>query len=161
MKYQNFTRQIIKIKYPYSSKYSADGLATLTDEVRGSLSYTDSKWLGFEKSDFEATIDLGDEKEIHKFGIGCLQDQNVWIFLPKSVKVYVSNDNQNYTLAGKKNINASTRNDTVLSSDITIPLNDVKARYIKLVAENVGTCPTWHKGAGSNAWLFVDEILMK
>jgi alpha-L-fucosidase len=42
-----------------------------------------------------------------------------------------------------------------------IPLNGVKARYVKLVAENVGICPAWHKGAGGDAWLFVDEILMK
>ncbi len=151
----------IKIKYPFSPKYSADGLKSLTDEVRGSLSYTDSKWLGFEKSDFEATIDLGDKKEIHKFGIGCLQDQNTWIFLPKSVKVYVSDDNQNFSLAASENINASARNDTVLSSDIMIPLKGVKARYLKLIAENIGVCPAWHKGAGGDAWLFVDEILMK
>lgn len=152
---------VLKIKYPYSSKYSANGLASLTDKVRGSLSYTDNKWLGFEKSNFEVTIDLGEEKQIHKIGVGCLQDQNVWIFLPKLIKVFISNDNQKYFLAGSKNIDAAVRNDTVLVSDIKIPLENVRARYIKLIAENIGVCPAWHKGAGGDAWLFIDEILME
>ncbi len=151
----------LKLKYHYSPKYSANNLETLTDKVRGSLSYTDTKWLGFEKSNFEAEIDLGEEKQIHKIGIGCLQDQNVWIFLPKSVKVFVSNDNQNYTLESSQKIDAAAKNDTVGISDIYIPLKNAKARYIKLVAENIGVCPAWHKGAGGDAWLFVDEILME
>ena len=33
-----------------------------------------------------------------------------------------------------------------------------KARYLRLVATNVGRCPDWHPGAGEKAWIFADEI---
>ena len=43
--------------------------------------------------------------------------------------------------------------------EINIPA--VKARYVKVVATNIGTCPPWHKGQGNPAWMFADEIIVK
>ena len=40
------------------------------------------------------------------------------------------------------------------------PLRDLRARYVKVRAANMGVCPPWHKGAGDLAWLFVDEIII-
>jgi len=39
-------------------------------------------------------------------------------------------------------------------------LSDLPARYVKVKAKNVGTCPTWHPGAGGKAWIFVDELVI-
>jgi len=36
-----------------------------------------------------------------------------------------------------------------------------EGRYIKVMAENIGLCPHWHKGSGGKAWLFVDEIIIQ
>ena len=40
---------------------------------------------------------------------------------------------------------------------------NVKARYIKVVAKKLGILPTWHLGYSHNgrSWLFVDEIEIK
>jgi hypothetical protein len=38
---------------------------------------------------------------------------------------------------------------------------DVAARYVRILGKNLGVCPDWHKGAGSKAWLFADEIILK
>jgi hypothetical protein len=35
------------------------------------------------------------------------------------------------------------------------------ARFIKVQATNLGTCPAWHVGAGEKAWIFVDEITVE
>jgi len=37
---------------------------------------------------------------------------------------------------------------------------EVNARYIKVKAKNIGTCPEWHSGAGNPAWIFADEIVV-
>ena len=37
-------------------------------------------------------------------------------------------------------------------------MEHTKARYIKVVAKNVGLCPAWHVGANEKAWVFIDEI---
>ena len=40
-------------------------------------------------------------------------------------------------------------------------VKNLKARYIKIKAENYGICPDWHLGAGGKTWIFVDEITIK
>ena len=37
----------------------------------------------------------------------------------------------------------------------------LSARYIKIVATNYGILPSWHQGAGGNAFIFNDEIEIK
>jgi hypothetical protein len=39
-------------------------------------------------------------------------------------------------------------------------LNNLAARFVKIHAANIGTCPDWHKGTGGKTWLFVDEIII-
>ena len=34
-------------------------------------------------------------------------------------------------------------------------------RYIKVKAKNIMKVPDWHEAAGSDAWLFMDEIIVK
>ena len=53
------------------------------------------------------------------------------------------------------------RSEQVLVRDYTLPFVHTDARYIKVVARNVGVCPSWHSGAGDKAWLFVDEIIVQ
>ena len=42
-------------------------------------------------------------------------------------------------------------------------MNGYSARYIKIVAKNLGDLPSWHLGHPYNgkAWIFVDEIDVK
>ncbi|RMD48436.1 MAG: hypothetical protein D6830_06850, partial [Ignavibacteria bacterium] len=39
-------------------------------------------------------------------------------------------------------------------------LKDISARYIRVIAKNIGTIPQWHGAAGYKAWLFADEIII-
>jgi hypothetical protein len=36
--------------------------------------------------------------------------------------------------------------------------NQLPNAAIKVIAKKVDKCPEWHEAAGSEAWLFVDEI---
>ena len=48
-----------------------------------------------------------------------------------------------------------------LQKDFKLNVKNLKARYIKIKAENYGICPDWHLGAGGKTWIFVDEITIK
>ena len=37
----------------------------------------------------------------------------------------------------------------------------LQGRFVKIVAENMGNCPDWHRGKGGRSWIFVDEIEVK
>jgi len=151
----------IKLKNNLSEKYSGDGIATLADKVRGSDSYTDGRWLGFEGEDFEAVIDLSAPRPITKVSAGFLEDQNSWIFFPKSMEVLISDDGKEFTSAGKIVKEEPKETFDPSANDYEIKLDNVYARYIKVKAEGVKICPQWHKGAGGKAWIFIDEINVK
>jgi hypothetical protein len=38
---------------------------------------------------------------------------------------------------------------------------NTSGRYIKVQATNFGMIPNWHLGAGGEAWLFIDEIIVE
>ena len=41
---------------------------------------------------------------------------------------------------------------------ISTEVSGKTARYVRVIAKNIGTLPDWHSSAGEAAWLFADEI---
>ena len=150
----------ISFARPYSPKYSGHGNATLIDGHRGSTDFQNGKWLGFEAEDMTATLDLGGVQPITKVTAGFLQQQGSWIFLPSAVTFSASTDGKTWTQVAEVEYPVE-RSEAVLVKDCTFAREPINARYIRIVARNVGTCPPWHAGAGDKAWLFVDEIVVE
>jgi hypothetical protein len=45
--------------------------------------------------------------------------------------------------------------------DYTKEISPVTARYVRVHAYNLGKIPSWHPGAGGDAFIFVDEIIIQ
>jgi alpha-L-fucosidase len=145
---------------PFSPKYAGHGNATIINGKRGSLDFNDKEWLGFLGDDAISTIDLGRARTIAKITAGFFQQQGSWIFLPSAVTYFVSDDRANWRLVGELK-NPTEQTERVLTKDFTCAVGKTKARYVRVVAKNIGTCPTWHSGAGEKAWLFTDEVFVE
>ena len=39
-------------------------------------------------------------------------------------------------------------------------ISPVKVRYVRVHAYNLGKIPAWHPGAGYQAYIFVDELIV-
>lgn len=141
----------------YSEKYAAAGALSLSDGLRGSLKFTDKKWLGFEGADFTAVLDLGKTRNIKTVSASFLKIIPSWIFLPTAVEIQTSNDGKTFKPCAQKNMPPATDNTPNEIQTITLP-TPAKCRYIRIVAKNQGICPSWHPGSGAKAWLFVDEV---
>ncbi len=150
----------VHFEKPYSPKYPGHGDSTIIDGRRGSLDFQDKEWLGFNGDDMVATLDLGDLKTIQRITIGFLQQQGSWIFLPSEVKVFASDDGVTWKEAGNQS-NAVSQTESVVVKDFLCIVKNVSARFVKVVAKNIGTCPAWHAGTGEKAWLFVDEVVVE
>jgi alpha-L-fucosidase len=144
----------------YSPRYAGHGHTTLSDGHRGSAGFDDGKWLGFDADDMTATLDLGKPQPIRKVTAGFLQQQGSWIFLPTRVTCSVSADGKSWKTLAEVTY-PLVKSAEVAVRDCAFDAGKSTARYIRVVARNVGTCPAWHEGAGSNAWLFVDEIFVE
>jgi hexosaminidase len=151
----------VRLGYPYREKYSGGGELGLTDGIRGSKSYGDGRWQGFEQDDLVASIDLGKSQKVKLITAGFLQDLGAWIFLPTSVEFEVSSNGRDFQVISTLTNDFSPLSTDVVKKDFSANLKGVKARFIKVHAKNISTCPEGHPGAGSKAWLFVDEIIVE
>lgn len=153
------SRKMLQIS-PYANQYSGGGEAALIDGLRGARNYRTGSWQGFEGTDLEAEIDLGFTQTVNRLKLSVLQDQQVWIFAPKRVKFWISTDQQEWTLVKEIKNDLDPR-----ASGTFIKLFEAEvyrsARYIRVYAESMGTCPPWHHGAGGKAWIFADELIIE
>ncbi len=141
----------------YSPQYTAGGDQALLDGVRGSTDFHLGGWQGYEQTDLDAVVDLGAVKEIKSVSLRSLQDNNSWIFFPTTVSFEFSEDGRMYSQPVEVANDVSPEDSRALIKEF-IAYKSVATRFVRVRARNLGVCPPWHKGAGSKAWLFADEI---
>ncbi|MEN8007433.1 MAG: sulfatase/phosphatase domain-containing protein [Candidatus Krumholzibacteriota bacterium] len=156
----------VALRHPYSPKYPAGGPGGLTDGRLGSVDniladYT--AWQGFESVDLEAVVDLGRTVPVERVSAGFLQNSGDWIFLPKSVSFAVSDDGETFRDLETQWNEESPRREGRIRKEFQVERSGaaVTARYLRVRAENIRTCPDWHPGAGGKAWIFADEITVE
>ncbi|MEI8046978.1 MAG: alkaline phosphatase family protein [Bacteroidota bacterium] len=141
-----------------SQKYPGSGVSGLFDGLIGSSNHTNKQWMGYEGDDFEVTVDLGEVKPIKTMGIYVLQMPSESIFLPAAVEYSCSDDGKNYRLLNT--FYPSETDDIRLDGPVMLARNfdNISARYVRIKASNIGTCPATHPNEGQKAWLFVSEV---
>ena len=147
-----------------ATKYAKEDPQTLTDGAFGGGIFY-SNWLGFEGKNLEATIDLEKPTEIKEVSTTFLRvpvrylPKNHIIFFPLSVQYLYSSDGNNFISLGKLN-DTKPLHKTGKSEiqTFTCSFSPVKARYIKIIGENIKIAPEWHRGAGLPVWIFADEV---
>jgi alpha-L-fucosidase len=159
MKTESFSH--VQFNNPYSEKYAAQGDLSIADGVFGSESHYTENWLGFEGKDLDVILDLGRLKSINKVKANFLENTKSWIFLPTSVTISVSVDGTNYSTVKVMDLDAPNVEGKAQSQLIDLHFQKTEVRYIRVVAKNLGVCPEWHVGAGSKAWIFIDEIIIE
>ena len=150
----------VTLNTQYSPQYTGGGNYALIDGRRGNTDFRLGTWQGYEGNDLDAVIDLGSAKKVTHLGLGCLQDNNSWIFFPRSVEYSFSSDGATFGNTVIVTNTVADRDEMVQVKDFALDLQSVEVRYIRVRAKNIGVCPEWHKGAGSKAWLFVDELVV-
>jgi hexosaminidase len=151
----------ITLTNPYDERYRAGGDNALIDGLRGTNDFRDGLWQGYEGIDFEAVIDLGEEKEILKVSPRFFLDSHSWIFLPEKVEISLSSDNEKFSELKTIANDVPQKNPEILQKEFPAKFSNEKARFIKVKAVSIKTCPEWHPGAGEKAWLMIDEIIVE
>lgn len=148
----------VKLTYPFE-RYGTN--RTLTDGLRGTLSFNDGNWQGYHQNDVEAVIDLGKSTTISSITTTFLQNTASWIFFPVSVEYSVGNDISTFVAAGSQDIPVAGKDEATSIKEIQQDTINMTGRFLRIRAKNVGVCPEWHPGRGEKAWLFIDEIVVE
>lgn len=150
----------LKLYSTYSSQYSAGGDRALIDGLRGGKDFRTGTWQGFEGQDLTAVIDLGNHQKVHRISAGFLQDIDSWIFMPVRVEFFTSLNGSDYVLAASIFSHVPQHKEGSIIKNLEAAFAPRNARYIKIQAYSLKTCPSWHKGAGNKCWIFADEVII-
>ena len=153
-------RRTIQINSTPHPNYHGDGPDALIDGIRGQDNWRLGGWQGYQGTDFEAIVDLGEVMDIRDLSAGFTQDTRSWILMPKDVTFSVSDDSSNW----REILRLTT---DVAPDDYDIQQHDMggrvqtRGRYVKINATHFGKLPDWHLGAGGDAYIFIDEIVVR
>ena len=142
------------------SNYPGENINALVNGIGGTINYRDPSWQGYEAEDLIATVDLGEVRNINSVKVRFLQDQVVWIFLPKKVQIEHSIDGKNFEIVHESYPDNSFSYDQDIF-EYSAELYNKKSRYIRVKGLNIDKCPEYHPGAGGPSWVFADEIIVK
>ncbi len=146
---------------PFSDKYRAFGDRTLVNGIRGSGAFDDGQWQGFEGTDLDIIIDLARNTRITRVSTSFLAATGSWIFLPESVVFSTSADGSSFDPMPPVATEIRPEDQGRRINEYFSSFPEVTARYVRVVARSIGTCPAWHAGAGGKAWIFCDEIIVE
>ncbi|PKP06664.1 MAG: glycosyl hydrolase family 92 [Bacteroidetes bacterium HGW-Bacteroidetes-5] len=149
----------VVINTPYNRNYTGGGPEALIDGIRGSENWRLGGWQGYQATDFEAVIDLGKVENIKYLAGGFVRDIRSWIWFPKSVIFYTSEDGVNFKEAGRVKNSIADDDYEISREDFELKTKS-RGRYVKVKAINYGKIPAWHLGAGGDAFIFIDEIIV-
>jgi predicted alpha-1,2-mannosidase len=154
------SRWTIGIPSQANPQYTAGGPKGLIDGLRGRQNFRLGGWQGYQDQDFEGIVDMGGVVPVKRIAAGFLQDTGSWILMPTSVEFWISEDGKAFTLAGRAGHKIPETEMTPVTADLELRLS-ARARFIKIIARNFGKLPAWHLGAGSPAFIFIDEIYIE
>ncbi|ESU26746.1 beta-hexosaminidase precursor [Flavobacterium saliperosum S13] len=149
-------KKISLINQPHEN-YGIGGSFTLVDGMRGNMEKYGRDWIGFWGKDLDATIDLGKKQCVSKVTMDVLTNDGSWIHYPKYIEVLVSKDGKAFQSVKKVTAEEIRK----MKGIVTIEFGKQKTKYIRVIAPNAGKVPDGKPGAGSDCWLFVDEIMVE
>lgn len=155
------TMKPVQLNQEPHRSYKFGGVQALVNGISGNKGgYKDGSWIGFNRSDLEILIDLKEETEFSEVSFNTYVCTGDWIFGAKELDVAISNDREVYQSVAKKVYPDPTEHITEVK-EVKAAFSPLKARYVRLSIKKENKMPQWHVGAGSPAFIFIDEVSIK
>lgn len=145
----------------YNPAYAAGGDNGLIDGLKGSQSFSDGRWQGYQGQDLDIELDLKVSTEIKRVSVDFLQNSFSWILLPAAVEIFVSDDGINYTSDKVINHDVDPLQNKAIIQTFEAEFDQLKARYLKIIGHYPGPLPAGHHAAGNPSFIFADEIIVE
>jgi predicted alpha-1,2-mannosidase len=150
-----------KVTSGYSPQYNGGGDDAIVDGLRGNTNFASGEWQGIQGKRYEAVVDLRRETKVTEVGAGFLQHAGVWIWMPQRIEFEVSNNGTDWERVAEISTSFSLQEMKPSTRDFAQKISPLTTRFVRVRAENIGKIPAWHPGAGGEAWIFIDEVIIR
>ena len=137
--------------------------ALLTNGVRGSLRQSDFEWCTWSNKINTFVLDLQSKEDINRFTITCLTNYGMGVHKPKSIKLEVSENGNDYkVIEERKFSDKEIFKEGNFKEDICFELKDTEAQYVRVSLEAAGNIPSYHfMRPGQISKFYIDEICVE
>lgn len=134
--------------------YSGGHKYALTDGIVAQANAW-NRWVGTLGKDIVVTIDLNQTTQFNKVKMQFYNAPDSWIYAPLEVSILISEDGIQWQEIDSKQINPIKG-----VIDVVFPVK-TSARFVKVIAKSIGKIPNNAQGAGNEAHLFCNEIIIE
>ena len=135
----------------YNAGYAAAGDATMTDGLRGGWKFGDKRWQGWLNRDVDLVVDLGERQTIAYVGVDFIQAPAAEIYMPGSVELSLSDDNEHFTALATVAVD-ETLDPRKTAFQTFAWQGEAAGRYVRVTAR-IDTA--------RGGWLFTDEAIVR
>lgn len=132
----------------WDQNYPAQKELTLTNGIRGSLSYSDKQWLGYLK-DFDVTVDMESVQPVTSVSVKFMHQPGPGVFLPSYLELQCSDDGKNFVTIQKLTHNFDPEDKKLAFKTFEFSCGGRETRYIRITGPNV-----------MKGYMFMDEIVV-
>ena len=154
------TPKEIKLLATPHREYVGNGAQTLVDLSRGTKDHKDGNWLGFEAVHTGVDIVLDANQPLHTVTVSALSAPNSWIFFPAAIEIYQGPSTDQLALVHRASFEVEKPTSEITQRFFDLPLDGQGGQQLRIVIKSRMKNPSWHASAGSNSWVFIDEILL-
>ena len=145
---------------PPSTQYTAGGPDALVDGVFGDEEWRKGRWVGIQGAAFVAEVDLQSSVVINAVGLKLPSGCQVLDLFSISCGFLGRNlSDEAWSPLGAVHIGDRSTEEGSSVEPFQLPVNR-QFRYIRVEADQLGTLPEWHPGAGYPTYIFADEVLI-
>ncbi|GAB3896754.1 glycoside hydrolase family 20 protein [Spirosoma agri] len=130
---------------------------SLTDGTTGGMGGYEIAGVVSFISDINAVVDLGQSQSVTSVRVGFLKYTARNICLPKQVEISVSDDGKTFTPVLSRKTDAAEGGKRAFVR-LPFDFSPTTARYVRIIARNIGRVPSGLRNPGKPAQLMVDEI---
>jgi len=134
---------------PHSKSYPAQKETSLVNGLRGSLTYGDGQWQGFDTNDMDVTIDLERSIPLTSISTSFMQQVGPGVFMPDFVEVSLSDNGIDFHKVKTIENTIPATEKALTIKEFKFSLTGEKGRFIRLLAKN-----------GHRGFLFTDEVIV-
>src|SRR5690606_16411389 len=140
-------------------QYTAKGATSLFDGEKGKTGHGSGNWLAFTDTPMELEIFLSQETSPKEVSVSLLRNESAYLCPPEEVEIWTG-DQQGWKKLPNTGSQPSTKLEEVRFGLLPSSLPNTDFEKIKIRLKPISRLPSWHPGAGSKGWVFVDEILL-
>ncbi len=154
-------RKLNTVAGNYRPEYSGGSEDALLNGAIGTNNYKDGNWQGFYGNDCDIELDFGKKEKLNSLKINFITNPYDWILMPKTMKVYVSDNGMDYKEFKTYDIYEDVEKSTTTIVTRKLDVSGLAGRFVKIVVESPGLIPAGLPGYGNPSWMFMDEIVVE